>query len=274
MALPLTPQVFVILKGLIEDKTGIHYSECDRELLGGRISARAEEAGFESLLDYYYFLRYDPKGEAELEALIEHLVVQETYLFRELDQLRALISCFVAPQVEKGRRVRIWSAACSSGEEPVSLALLLAERKLLDHVELVATDISHRALERAQAGRFARRSLRALTPALSFPQYLRLAGDQVLRVDPALLQRISWRQLNLVDHRAVQSLGSFDIILCRNVLIYFSDVTTTTVIRSLATALLPAGVLVVSVTESLLRFGTGLHCEEHQGVFFYRKSPA
>jgi chemotaxis protein methyltransferase CheR len=203
--------------------------------------------------------------------LIEHLVVQETYLFRELDQLRAVVSCFVAPRVERGQRLRIWSAACSSGEEPLSLALLLADRKLLDHVELVATDISQRALDRARTGRFARRSLRALTPALAFPQLLRPVEEGVVQVDPGLVERIRWKRVNLVDDRAVQGLGLFDIILCRNVLIYFSDSTTAAVVERLATSLGNEGVLVVSVTESLLRFGTSLACEEHQGVFFYRK---
>src|SRR5438874_5839660 len=110
MALPLSPQVFAILRALIEEKTGIHYPDADRELLAERVSARAVESGFDSLLDYYYFLRYDPGGAAELDALIEHLVVQETYLFREVDQLRALISRFIAPRVARGERLRVWSA--------------------------------------------------------------------------------------------------------------------------------------------------------------------
>src|SRR3954467_12144320 len=127
MTLTLSPQVFVILRALIEEKTGIHYPDADRELLGERVSLRAEEAGFESLLDYYYFLRYDPQGPTELEALVEHLVVQETDLFREMDQLRALTAHFIVPRVRGGQRVRVWSAACATGEEPISLAILLAD---------------------------------------------------------------------------------------------------------------------------------------------------
>jgi chemotaxis protein methyltransferase CheR len=271
MALPLSPQVFAILRGLIEEKTGIHYPDADRELLGERLSVRAREAGFDSLLDYYYFLRYDPAGDAELETLIEHLVVQETYLFREVDQLRALVSRFVAPRASRGQRVRVWSAGCATGEEPVSVAMLLAERGLLDAVEIVATDISYRALEKARAGRFARRSLRALGPGLNYPGYLETCGEGAVKASPALVSRITWSRLNLLDTSAIAALGRFDVILCRNVLIYFSDTTTTAVVDRLAAALVPGGVLVVSVTESLLRFGTSLQCEEHDGVFFYRK---
>jgi chemotaxis protein methyltransferase CheR len=273
MALSLSPQVFAILRAHIEEKTGLHYADADRELLGERCSARAEEAGFESLLDYYYFLRYDPGGDKELERLIEHLVVQETYLFREADQLNALVSRFVAPRVVRGQRLRLWSAACATGEEPLSLAVLLAEHGLVDGVELVATDISHRALERAQQGQFARRSLRALGPALQFPRWLEPAGDAVT-VSRLLVSRITWRRVNLLDASAVAALGTFDVILCRNVLIYFSDATTAQVVDRLTGSLAPDGLLLVSVTESLLRFGTSLACEEHDGVFVYRKRGA
>jgi chemotaxis protein methyltransferase CheR len=271
MALSLSPQVFAILRALIEERAGIQYADADRELLAERVSMRAEEAGFDSLLDYYYYLRYDRRGPAELEALIEHLVVQETYLFRELDQLRTLVSHLLAPQIAEGRRPRIWSAGCATGEEPISLAVLLADRGLHDRVEMVATDISRRALERARAGHFTRRSLRALGPTTTFPAWLEPDGAGGVRAAPALVGRIAWSRVNLLDEEAVQAMGTFDVILCRNVLIYFSDQTTSAVVDRLTAALTPGGTLVVSVTESLMRFGTGLTCEERNGVFFYRR---
>jgi chemotaxis protein methyltransferase CheR len=261
----------VIIRDLIEEKTGIHYSDADRALLAERVSARAEEASFDSLLDYYYFLRYDPGGEAELESLIEHLVVRETYLFREVDQLRTLVTHFIAPWVQQGRRPRVWSAACATGEEPLSLAVLLAEAGVLDQVELVASDISRLALQGARAGRFARRSLRALGPGTSFPAWLEPDGEGAVKVKRALLNKVTWMRLNLQDPEAIEALGTFDVILCRNVLIYFADATTSRVVDGLSKALVPGGVLVVSVTESLLRFGTSLQCQEQSGVFFYRK---
>jgi chemotaxis protein methyltransferase CheR len=272
MALTLSPQVFVILRALIEEKTGIHYPDADRELLGERVSLRAEEAGFESLLDYYYFLRYDPQGDTELESLVEHLVVQETYLFREAEQLRALVTHFIAPRARRGEPLRVWSAACATGEEPLSLAILLAQQECLDRVELVASDISARALERARTGRFARRSLRAVGPALAYAPWLEPCGEGVMKASARLVDRISWRRLNLLDGHAIEAMGRFDVILCRNVLIYFADATTVRVLERLSQALRPEGVLAVSVTESLLRFGTALECEERDGVFFYRKA--
>jgi chemotaxis protein methyltransferase CheR len=274
LALSLSPQVFAILRSLIEEKTGIHHADSDRELLAERVSSRAEEAGFESLLDYYYFLRYDPGGPVELDALIEHLVVQETYLFREVDQLRALVTHYIAPRVRRGERVRVWSAACATGEEPLSLAMLLAQAAVLDGVDLLATDISQRALERARVGQFARRSLRALGPGLTFPGFMEPQGEGVVRISRALVERVTWARVNLLDAGAIRGRGQFDVILCRNVLIYFAAATVTDVIERLSAALAPGGVLVVSVTESLLRFGTSLACEERDGVFFYRKGSA
>ena len=272
MSLELSPPVFSILRTFVEEKTGIHHAEGDREMFLAKIAPRVQEAGFQSLLDYYYFLRYDPQGHIELETLIEHLVVRETYLFRELQQLRAVVQSWVAPKANRGEKLRIWSAACSTGDEPLSLMLLLAQAGLLDSVDLVASDLSRQALEVAQKGRFGRRSLRALAPGMDFNRWLARNADGSVTADPALLRQVSWRRINLIEKAQVQALGAFDIIFCRNVLIYFNDETTRAVVESLAGALRPGGILVVSVTESLMRYGTSLSCEEHGGVFVYRKA--
>ncbi len=166
--LPISPQIFAIFSALIAEKIGIHYDAGDRELLGDKLAVRALDAGFDSLLDYYYFLRYDPAGAAEMDALIDALVVGETYFFRELAQLEVAVSELIAPRVAAGGRPRIWSAACSSGEEPFTIAMLLAERGLRDKVDLVASDISPRALSRARAGVFGPRSLRSNAPPPPF----------------------------------------------------------------------------------------------------------
>ena len=102
--LTLTPEVFTILTSLIEERVGLHYSAADRELVGYKISARALEAGFDSLLDYYYYLRYDPESQGEFEALVDSLVVNETYFFREYEQLVVLVDSVIGPKVRAGRR--------------------------------------------------------------------------------------------------------------------------------------------------------------------------
>src|SRR5690606_30710335 len=174
-----TAQVLAILASLVEERVGLHYPHAQRELLADKLVARAQEAGFVSLLDYYYFLRYDDPQQRELERLVEALLVHETYLFRELHSLEVAVDHAVVPVVESGRRARIWSAACATGEEAVSLAVLLAERGVLDRCELVASDISEEAVARARAGRYRARSLRRDGLALA-ERWLAREGDETV----------------------------------------------------------------------------------------------
>ena len=276
MGLPLSPQVFAIMSSLVEERSGLHYTPADMELFGERLSTRAVEGGFDSLLDYYYFLRYDPAGPAEADALIETLVVQETYFFREVEALEALVDLVLRARIVDaaagGPRVRIWCAACVTGEEPLTLAILLARRGVLDAVDIVATDISARGLDRARAGVFGGRSLRAL-PRGGTPDRMTPRPGGRVAVDAAILGRVEFRALNLLDEAAVASLGVFDAILCRNVLIYFSETSVLRVLGGLSGALAENGVVLVGASESLMRFGGAFRCEEHGGSFFYRRPP-
>jgi chemotaxis protein methyltransferase CheR len=261
-----------ILADLIEERTGLHYGVHDRDTLVEKISDRAVEAGFESLLDYYYFLRYDPEAATELDRVIDALVVGETYLFREFEPLRLAVTRFVEPLVRSGVRPRIWCAACATGEEPVTLAMLLAEAGVLERVQIVASDISERALSRARVGKFGRRSLRSIPSSELRARFVAEDRDGAPTVAPELLSAIEWRRINLNDPHQVASVGPCHLILCRNVLIYFSDDTTAKVVSHLSSALEPEGVLLVGVSESLLRFSTELECQEADRVFYYRKA--
>jgi chemotaxis protein methyltransferase CheR len=267
-SLPLSPHVFTILAMLIEERAGLHYSLEDQELLADKVSTKALEAGFESLMDYYYYLKYDPAGPAALDALIDTLLVHETYFFRDPLPLEVL-SDDIELAVRAGGRPRIWCAACSTGEEPLTLAMMLHQRGVLDEVSLLATDYSQRTLNRAQQGEHNLRALRAL-PAGIEGRYLEVVrGRPVVRSE--LVAAVEWRRLNLIDAAAIAALGLFDAILCRNVLIYFQDEMARRVVESLTRALLPGGSLVVGTSESLLRFGTALECHERRGAFLYTR---
>jgi chemotaxis protein methyltransferase CheR len=268
-----SPQLFAILSGLIEERVGLHYGPAERDVFLDKVQVRALEAGFESLLDYYYYLRYDDKDGIELDRLTETLVVHETYFFRELEPLAVAVDDVIGPRVAAGERARIWSAACATGEEPLTTAMLLAERGWLDRVDLVATDISQRALERARSGEFSRRALRDAVPRGLAGRWLRERDRSVL-CDSTLVEAVSWSRLNLLDEAGIAALGAFDLILCRNVLIYFSDALAARVAGTLAGALRPCGSLLIGVSESLLRFATPLECQERRGVFFYSKPGA
>lgn len=268
----LTPQLAAIFANLVEETSGLHYSLKDRELFGEKIAAQAQEAGFETLLDYYYRLRYDdPSGEAT-RALIHAMLVHETYFFRELAPLQQLVDGHLAKVIAAKGKARVWSAACSTGEEPLTLAMLLDERGLLGRVELIASDLSESAIARARSGRHGRRSLRESYPAALAQRYLTV-DEQGVTVAPRIRDAIAFRTLNLLDEASITALGELDLILCRNVLIYFRDAVVARVLGTMAGALAPAGILAVGVSESLLRFGSSLACEEQGGVFFYRKAP-
>jgi chemotaxis protein methyltransferase CheR len=265
-----TPALLSILTTLVEERIGMHYEVRDAEIFGSKVAARALESGFESMLDYYYFLRYDDADGSEFEALAESVVVNETYFFREVDQLRVLVSEVVVKRIASGGRPRIWCAACATGEEPLTVAMLLAERNLLGSVDIVASDISAKALARAREGAFRGRSLRA-TDATARARWFE-EHDDVARVRPEIHGAIAWHRVNLLDDAAIGALGSFDAILCRNVLIYFSEATVAHVSARLAAALRPDGLLLVGASESLMRFGTMLKCEERGGAFFYSRA--
>ena len=271
VVLPLSPQVFAILSALIEERLGLHYDLQERELLADRVSPRAVERGYESLLDYYYFLRYDPAAEAELALLVDALVVNETYFFREVSALRILATELVPRIIATGTRPRIWCAACATGEEPLTLAMLLDEAGLLDQVSIVASDVSGSVLARAKEGTYRRRSLRSLPPGV-VGRWLE-GNEDGMRAAPHITRSVDWRRVNLVNEREISALGHFDAVVCRNVLIYFRDRTVAQVIGNIWQSLLPDGVLVVGASESLLRFDVPFACEELRGAFFYRRLP-
>lgn len=268
--LELSPAVFSIFSNLIEEKLGLHYNLLDRELLQDKASVRALEAGFDSMLDYYYFLRYDPAGAKEINELVEALVVNETYFFREWQTIAVMAETFIKPMCEKGLRPRIWSAACSTGEEPLSIAMLLDDMGLLDKVDIVASDISLKALSKPQKNKYGKRSVRAVPSEKLLKQYIESHNEEY-KVSEKLINKIEWKQLNLLDEDKIFGQGEFDVIICRNVLIYFADHTIQKLLERFYKVLRPDGLLLVGVSESLLRYGNSFIGEERNGTFIYKK---
>jgi chemotaxis protein methyltransferase CheR len=270
-SLTMSPQLFVLFTSLVEEVSGMSYGLHDNELFSSKLADHAIDLGYTSLLDYYYRLRYDDKDGYEVKRLIEALLVHETYFFRELAPLVELVDGHLTAICKQRGKARVWSAACASGEEPYTLAMLLEERGLLDNVTIIGTDISSSVLARAESGRHSRRSLRDGYPPELAARYLEISPQGVI-VAPRIRSAVSFQRINLLDSAAIAKLGTFDAILCRNVLIYFKETRVSSVVDRLASALEPGGVLAVGVSESLLRFGTSLVCEERGGSFFYRRA--
>ncbi|HTD36939.1 MAG TPA: CheR family methyltransferase [Candidatus Limnocylindrales bacterium] len=249
--LDIADHEFVTLRDLIRDRFGIWYDDQKRFLLLSRLSTRLAKRGIETYGAYVNFLRYDPRREDEWTDLASVLSNNETYFFRERAQLKALASKILDEFLQRSPRVRLWSAACSSGEEPYSLAMTLLETAKISEAMLSirATDISPRVLQLAGEGFYRALSFRATEPAM-IQKWFRPQGDGFV-VDERVKRLVSFARLNLLDGAAVAGEGPFDAIFCRNVLIYFDKPTQKRVVESFAKALRPGGYLFLGHAESL-----------------------
>ncbi|HVA37744.1 MAG TPA: protein-glutamate O-methyltransferase CheR [Candidatus Dormibacteraeota bacterium] len=245
---------FRALRDLIREEFGIFYDDGKQFLLQSRLAVRLAKAGLQSYNDYYALLRSPVARGAELRELASVLTNNETYFFREQAQLKAL-SASVLEELLKERRarpLRIWSAACSSGEEPYSLAMTLTESPRLAGVpfEIHASDISDRVLARAQSGVYQSLSFRATEPAM-LQRHFEPAGPNEHRLREEIKRQVRFFRLNLMDEQAMAIVPEMDAIFCRNVLIYFDRPTQKRVVESFAKRLSPRGFLFLGHAESL-----------------------
>jgi chemotaxis protein methyltransferase CheR len=274
--LGLSESAFVLLRDMIAQRTGVHFSHDKRDLLADKLSDLLAARGMTSYLDYYYLLRYDADAERHWSELVDRLAVPETYFWRQPDQIVATATELAARHFARrpSAPLRIWSAACCSGEEPLSIAMALAEQGVLDRirVEIDASDASDAMLARARRGVYGERSFRTLPDALRDRYFRREAGGW--RIDPAIHALVRWTRANLVDAREVTPMASADVVFCRNVLIYFSDDTVAHVARVLAAAMPDHAHLCLGAAESLTRVSSAFELVEVGGAFMYTKSGA
>ncbi|HEY1376115.1 MAG TPA: protein-glutamate O-methyltransferase CheR [Gemmataceae bacterium] len=268
--LDLPVGVFVILRDLIRDRIGVSFEDDRRDLLAVKLAERVRDRGLASFLDYFYLLKYDPAAADEWPRLTDALSVQETYFWREIEQVQALTNVLIPAHVAAGRGpIRVWSAACATGEEPLSIALALTEAGWFDRadVEVWASDVSGAALERAQAGVYRERAFRALPPALRDRYFTPVADGW--RVAAVLHKRIRYFQANLLEPAETAFLSTAPFVFCRNVFIYFSTATVAGVVGRFADSMPRPGYLFVGASESLLRAAASFELEEVGGAFVY-----
>ncbi len=264
-----------LLRDLVHAHTGMFYDEPRLSFMQDRLTPRVVECGFDSLLDYYYLLKYGPDAEQEWAHAIDALSVQETYFWREFDQVRALVEVIV-PRLAAGRPfpIRIWSLPCATGEEPLSIAMALAEAGWFARapIEIHASDASAAALARARAGRYAARSFRQLPDALR-ERYFRNTGPGEWTVAPEIHARVaSWTRVNAVRQEEVAPHAGADVVFCRNMFIYFDAPTVRRVVESFAAHMPSPGFLCVGASESLLRVTTRFELQDVAGAYVYVKS--
>ena len=248
MSLHLSDEEFLDFQSFIHRQTGIQMHRGKKALICGRLAKRLQQCGMHSYADYFRFL-HTPEGRSEHQTCIDLLTTNETYFFREpkhFDWLtRHLQGLLPGPQP-----LRLWSAACSSGEEAYSLAMVLAEYSPRPW-QLMGSDISTRMLERARTGHYPMARNKLLPSALLQKYCLRGTGcqDGTFLVDKSLRERVEFCHINL--NTALPQVGLFDVIFLRNVMIYFGTATKQAVVHRLAQHLRPGGFLCVGHSESL-----------------------
>ena len=263
-----------LLRDLVHEKTGVHFDDSRLDMMMEKLADRAQAHHCRSFLEYYYILKYEEHGKSEWLRVMDAFSVPETYFWRELDQIRALVDVVVPAWFRSETRpLRVWSAACASGEEPFSLVMALKEAGWGDHPIIVnASDGSEAALDRARTGVYRERSFRALPEGLRSKYFTPTA--QGLKVNGDIAKRVNFHWTNLVEPQETKELANSHVIFCRNVFIYFSTTAIRRTVESFAACMPENGHLFVGASESLLKITNKFDLREIAGAFVYVRAAA
>jgi len=273
----ISVEQFQRLSQQIYQKLGLYFDERKIYFLKKRVEKRMEVLGMDDPRDYVFMVTYGDKDGLEMQALANLVTTNETYMFREYDQLQAfanhcLPEVLSAKQARGDRTLRIWSAGCSSGEEPYTLAMIVQEvfpQAQSWDCEIVATDIDENMLRHVAGARYGKRSVSDV-PVEYREKYLIEDGDEwVVRGRTAALVRA--RHLNLSDRMAMRSMRGFDFVFCRNVLIYFDDLSRKAVVDHFYNALNPGGYIFLGHSESVGRASTAFKLKRFETHLVYAK---
>ncbi|MFZ2491626.1 MAG: protein-glutamate O-methyltransferase CheR [Thermoanaerobaculia bacterium] len=270
----LPDDVFRMLRDQIYKRTGMWFADSSKYLLQKRLSPRAKELNFDSFQKYYYFLQYDPRADVEFDQIYDLVTTNETYFFREPAQLRAFSEEIVPDLLSRKavKKVRIWSAGCSSGEEPYSIAMLLQEGGWYEKAtfEIFASDINQHVLSKARKGQYRESAFRATDPATR-GRYFTRDDDGSWKIHDDIRNRVSFGRLNLYDEGRVSLLGYLDVVFCRNVIIYFDDASKKIVVRNFYNRIVDGGYLLLGHSESLISLSTQFKLKHLRNDMVYQK---
>ncbi len=275
MALAL--DVYENLKSIIYANSGMALKGDKRDFLARRVAMRMLARNIRTDKDYCRYLRLDPHGD-ELAALIELVVIGETYFFCEYNQLRLFaedILPLMAARAGKAagqRRLRILSAGCATGEEPYTLAIILKE--MLDDtdrwtIDITGVDINQQSLDKGSCGRYSDHAMRE-TPYIYRDRYFQSSPEGWL-LRPNIRQMVSWSRVNLYDPAQTRLLKGYDVIFCRNVLIYFDMASAGQVLENLYQAMNPGGYIFAGTAESISRLTDLFEVRRFKQTFVYNK---
>jgi chemotaxis protein methyltransferase CheR len=266
---------FRLIRDFINQFCGIYFADDSAYVVERRLRERLRELGVEDFAEYYRYLQYHPKAERELEAAAEVLTTNETYFFREAYQLRAftdeILPAVRARSLARGsKRLDVWSAGCSSGEEVFTIAMLVDASGLFDgwDVRVFGNDISRRVLSKARGATYGSASFRAMIP--EYAKYF-IETDEGRQVHPRIRSMCHFGHLNLMNQRRAAIVGRVDVTFCRNVLIYFDDASRRKVLETIYQRLNRGGYLLLGHSESLLRSSTAFEITQLTTDIVYRR---
>jgi chemotaxis protein methyltransferase CheR len=273
----LRSEEFRILRDLFEERVGISFGAESRFALERRLRERLAALEMSSFADYCEHLRYSPGADAEWEEAVDLCTTNETYFFREDYQLRSFqteVLPLLAESAKSRRRLSIWSAGCSTGEEAYTIAILVHESRLFRDwdVRVYGSDVSKRCVASARAGVYRASSFRAISPEIRKEYFVEEADG--VHVVEQIRSLCHFGQMNLLDVERVRLVGRADAVFCRNVLIYFAAPARKRVIDSFLERLYPGGVLLLGHSESLLNVTTAFELLHLKEDLVYKKPNA
>jgi chemotaxis protein methyltransferase CheR len=275
-ALIITTEDFQKFREFFYRKTGIQFEDSKRYFVDKRLIDRIEMTGSETFRSYFAMLRFQASGE-ELQTLTNSMTVNETYFFREEYQFKCLVESML-PEIIKnknpGSTIRIWSIPSSSGEEPYSIALYLTEYwpDIVNwDVEIISSDIDTDMIRRARTGKYSQRSLQFLPAKLLQKHFTRLPdGDHQISED--FRQAVEFTRVNLSEPADTRAYRGFDVIFCRNLLIYFDDLSRHKAAEVFCDALNPGGFICLGHSESMSRITSLFRVRKFPEAIVYQKA--
>lgn len=271
----LPTDVFRLIRDFLNDYCGIYFDDKSKYIVERRLNRRLKIHHMRDFREYYRLLMYDKKRDEELQAIIDILTVNETYFFREQNQLAAFSEEIIPELMKKNKdkkSINIWSAGCSTGEEPYTVAMLTLEKGVQNNldVNILGSDISRRVLQVAREGIYKRNSFRA-TNQYFIKNYFQEQQNGDQKISDKVKGLVNFNCLNLIDPFKVKFVGKMDVIFCRNVLIYFSKDARKKVIENFSEALKEGGYLLLGYTESLMNISTAFTLKHLKNDMVYQK---
>lgn len=276
--LKIGDEEFSQLRDFIYDKSGIYIADNRKYLLENRLANRLKELNLKDFSEYYYFLRYDPSRNKEMTKLFEVITTNETSFFRNPPQLKvfqeSILPDVLENQRKKGqKKLHIWSAGCSTGEEPYTLAIILKEVLKSEinqwNIKITGNDLSEAVLESARRGVYTEYTLRT-TPKEIVTRYFDPEDGRYV-VKPEVKKLVSYSALNLSDRAAVKRIERSQIVFCRNVIIYFDEEMKKKVISLFYDNLQDDGYLLIGHSESLHNISRAFKPVHYPGAIIYKK---